>query len=239
MPQKVLYWKGCMSRFRTKTIADSIERLLTLLNVDYTTLGEKEGCCGSVLYRTGQTADALSVSKNTLEKISSLNIKDVVTGCPGCFRTMSQDYTNAFRSVPFKVRHISQFLFDMQGELRGHLRPIEAKVVYHDPCHLGRHMGVYEEPRALIKMIPKVDLLEFKYNRNKALCCGSGGGVRSAFPEISLEISKSTLGELPEGTDILVTACPFCKYNFVEGNNRKIKIEIVDLPELILRACGG
>ncbi|MEM3039665.1 MAG: heterodisulfide reductase-related iron-sulfur binding cluster [Candidatus Methanomethylicaceae archaeon] len=237
MPQKVLYWKGCMSRFRTRSIADSIERLLNLLNVDYTTLGEDEGCCGSVLYRTGQTADALLVSKRTLERLSSLGVKEVVTGCPGCFRTMSLDYANFFRNVPFKVRHISQFLFDMRDELRDHLRPMKAKVVYHDPCHLGRHMGVYEEPRALIKMIPEVDLLEFKYNRNKALCCGSGGGVRSAFPEVSLEVAKSTLGELPEGTEIVVTACPFCKYNFVEGNNKKV--EVIDLPELILRACGG
>lgn len=237
MPQSVLYWKGCMSRFRTKSIADSIERLLSLLRIEYTTLGGEEGCCGSVLYRTGQTADAISISKKTIEKISSLGVKEVVTGCPGCFRTMSQDYTNIFNKVPFKVRHISQFLFDVRDELKKHLKPMKAKVVYHDPCHLGRHMGVYEEPRALIKLIPGVELLEFKYNRNKALCCGSGGGVRSAFPEVSLEVAKSTLDELPEGAEIVVTACPFCKYNFLEGNARKV--EVVDLPELLLRAWGG
>jgi Fe-S oxidoreductase len=240
MAQRVLYWKGCMSRYRTKSIADSIERLLTLMKVDYTTLGEDEGCCGSVLYRTGQTPDAILVSRKTIERISSLGVKEVVTGCPGCFRTMSQDYAKAFRSVPFEVRHISQFLFSIRDRLKDHLRPIDAKVVYHDPCHLGRHMGVYEEPRALIKMIPKVELLEFKYNRNKALCCGSGGGVRSAFPEVSLEVAKSALGELSEGTEIVVTACPFCKYNFAEANNnRKTKIQVMDLPELLLRAWGG
>lgn len=237
MPKKVLYWKGCMSRFRTKSIADSIERLLSLLKVNYTTLGEGEGCCGSVLYRTGQITDAIVVSRETINKIKLLGVDEVVTGCPGCFRTMSQDYATAFKSVPFKVLHISQFLYAMKDTLKDHLRPIKAKVVYHDPCHLGRHMGVYEEPRELIKLIPDVELLEFKYNRKKALCCGSGGGVRSAFPEVSLEIAKSTLGELPEGTEILVTACPFCKYNFIDGNTRKI--EVIDLPEFILMAWGG
>lgn len=226
-----------MSRFRTKSIADSIEKLLSLINIDYATLGEDEGCCGSVLYRTGQIADAVHVSRKTLNKISSLGVKEVVTGCPGCFRAMSQDYVNAFKALPFGVRHISHFLFGMKDELRPHLRPLKARAVYHDPCHLGRHMGVYEEPRKLIRLIPGIELAEFKYNRGKALCCGSGGGVRSAFPEVSLEVAKSTLGELPKDVDILVTACPFCKYNFAEGNAKSL--EVIDLPELLLRAWSG
>ncbi|MGQ9759279.1 MAG: (Fe-S)-binding protein [Candidatus Methanomethylicaceae archaeon] len=236
MHERILYWRGCMSRFRTKSIADSIERILSLMKVEYITLGDDEGCCGSILYRTGQIADAVHVSNITVAKIRSLGVSEVVTGCPGCFRAMSQDYKNTLREVPFRVRHISQVLFDMRDHIRPHLRPLEASVVYHDPCHLGRHMGIYEEPREIIKLIPKVELLELKYNRNKALCCGSGGGVRSAFLEVSLEVAKSTLSELPEDANILVTSCPFCKYNFSEVNAKGL--EVIDLPEILLRAWG-
>lgn len=226
-----------MSRFRTKSIADSIEKILSLMGVDYITLGDDEGCCGSILYRTGQIQDAVHVSKITVDKIRSLGVKEVLTGCPGCLRAMSQDYKIMLKDVPFRVRHISQLLFDMRYHLKPKLRPLNARVVYHDPCHLGRHIGIYEEPREVIKLIPNIELLEFKYNRSKALCCGSGGGVRSAFMEVSLEVANSTLSELPEGVKTVVTACPFCRYNFSESNAKSI--EVIDLPELLLKALGG
>ena len=83
-------------------------------------------------------------------------------------------------------------------------------------------------------MVPGVELLEFKYNREKSVCCGSGGGVRSVFPEVSLEVAKTVLADLPD-VNTLVTSCPFCKYNFKEGA-KGLKLEVLDLPEFLLRA---
>jgi heterodisulfide reductase subunit D len=233
MSGKILYWRGCMSRLRTKHIADSTEELLRRLGIDYETL-EDEGCCGSVLLRTGQVDDAYTVAKMTADQIRSRGFTEVVTSCPGCFRTMSSEYHELVGDVPFKVRHISQFLFDYSKELKKHLRPMKVKVMYHDPCHLGRHMGVYEEPRKLIRLVPSVELMEFKYNRGKALCCGSGGGVRSVFPEITLEVARTVLNERQAGVKILITSCPFCNYNFMEAGGANI--EVIDLPEFLLRA---
>jgi len=233
MSGKVLYWRGCMSRLRTKNIADSTEELLRRLRIDYETLDD-EGCCGSVLLRTGQVEDARTVAKRTADQIKSKGYREVVTSCPGCFRTMSNEYHVLVGDMPFRIRHISQFLYDHSEELKKHLRPMKLNVVYHDPCHLGRHMGVYEEPRELIKLVPGVKLVEFKYNRGKSICCGSGGGVHSVFPEIALEVAETVLDDRPEGVDIVITSCPFCNYNFKEAGGSKV--EVIDLPEFLLRA---
>jgi len=239
MTKRLLYWKGCMSRLRRKSIADATAELLRRLGIPFEEL-EDEGCCGSVLLRTGFTDDAKVIIDETAGRISSKNVGEVVTGCPGCYRTMSSEYPRALGSAPFRVRHISQLLYDHADVLRKNLKPLDmgfgrekVKVAYHDPCHLGRHMGVYEEPRALIRMIPCVELVETKYNRSRALCCGSGGGVRSALPNVSAEIAKTYVEDafLPTGARILVTACPFCNYQLNGGG-----IEVLDLPEILLRS---
>ena len=245
-----------MARIKVKSIADATEYLLDLLKVDYDTLNN-EGCCGSVLLRTGQTDAARATANLTAEKIISKGYTEVVTSCPGCYRTMSSEYPQlVVGGIPFRVRHISQFLFENADELKRHLRPITNvnSVAYHDPCHLGRHMSVFDEPRSLIRMVPGLELKEFKYNREKALCCGSGGGVRSVFPEISNEVSVTLLEELPSDVDLLVTSCPFCKYNFKaarrgsidagganqnKGQSREKTIEVIDLPELLAMSCRG
>jgi len=234
MVERVLYWRGCMSRLRVKYIADSTEKLLSKLGIAYETLGDSEGCCGSVLRRTGQTEAALAVAEETKNRIVSRGFREVVTSCPGCYRTMASEYKAYFGQAPFIVEHISQFLHRRKGLLKGHLKPMSIRVAYHDPCHLGRHMGVYEEPRELIRLVPDVELVEFKYNREKSICCGSGGGVRSVLPELSLEVSRTVLAELPD-VDLLVTSCPFCNYNLRQAG-KEVKIQVLDLPEFILKA---
>ncbi|MBC7126999.1 MAG: hypothetical protein H5T32_02115 [Candidatus Methanosuratus sp.] len=236
-PGKVLYWRGCMSRLRTKEIADSTEELLRRMGVAFGTLGAKEGCCGSVLLRTGETEAARRVASEAVGRIASGGYSEVVTACPGCFRTMASEYpalVGGGSNLPFRVRHISQFLVERKGMLEGRLGRLEARVTYHDPCHLGRHMSVYEEPRELIRMIPGVELVEPKYNRSRALCCGSGGGVRSAIPDLSREVARSLVSQAPERVGIIVTACPFCNFNIKEAAAARPGIRVMDLPELLL-----
>ena len=223
-----------MSRLRVKNIADSTEKLLSKMGLEFETLGDSEGCCGSVLKRTGQAEAAVTVAEATVKRIKAKGFREVVTSCPGCYRTMANEYKAYFGKVPFRVEHISQFLYRRAKTLKGHLKPMHLRVAYHDPCHLGRHMGVYEEPRALIRLVPGVELMEFKQNRDKSVCCGSGGGVRSILPELSFEVSKTVLAEMPE-VNLLVTSCPFCNYNLREVG-RDAKIKILDLPEFILKA---
>ncbi len=235
MHDSILYWKGCMSRLRTKNISDSTMALLDRMGVNFETLDGNEGCCGSVLLRTGQVEAAKRAAEVTVERISSGGFKEVVTACPGCFRTMASEYPKILEEVPFRVRHISQFLVEKKDLIKDRLGSVELKACYHDPCHLGRHMGVYDEPRELIRMVPGLQLIEMKNNRSRSFCCGSGGGVRSVYPDLSREVAKTVAADqIPSGVQLLVTACPFCNFNFREVYVGQFRV--MDLPELLLLA---
>ena len=108
-------------------------------------------------------------------------------------------------------------------------------VTYHDPCHLGRHMGMYEVPREVLTRIPGIKLVEMHRNRENAWCCGAGGGVKIGYPEWSLEISKERLEEAKlTSAKIVSSICPFCKTNLTDANEKyNMGFEIIDLIELI------
>ncbi|MCW4032178.1 MAG: (Fe-S)-binding protein, partial [Candidatus Bathyarchaeota archaeon] len=108
-------------------------------------------------------------------------------------------------------------------------------VTYHDPCHLGRHMGIYEIPREIYKKIPGLNLVEMKRNRNFAWCCGAGGGVKIGYPEWAVEISKERLEEAKEtGAKVISSTCPFCLTNLSDANdNYNFEMEVLDLIEIL------
>ena len=109
------------------------------------------------------------------------------------------------------------------------------KITYHDPCHIGRHMGIYEQPREVLKRIPGIELIEMDRNRQNAWCCGSGGGVRSAFNELSAFAAKERIEEAKETTaEAIVSCCPFCLNQF-KNNIENNEIQALDLSELVKR----
>ena len=131
--------------------------------------------------------------------------------------------------VPFKVLHISEYLDSKDLKLSS----FDKKVTYHDPCRLGRHAGVYKSPRNVISKIPGVDFKEMSRNSATSRCCGGGGGVRSAYPELSSQISAGRVKEA-SFADVLITSCPFCVNNLNVGKEQiKADVEIIDLVELI------
>ena len=110
------------------------------------------------------------------------------------------------------------------------------KITYHDPCHIGRHMGIYEPPREVLKKIPGIELVEMTRNRHNAWCCGSGGGVRSAFKELSAFAANERIEEAKEtGVDALVSCCPFCLNQF-KSTVKENDILPFDLSELVRKA---
>jgi Fe-S oxidoreductase len=151
----------------------------------------------------------------------------VVVSCAGCYRTFREDYPELVGEVD--VVHISQLLEELieSGELQ--LDRGEVKVTYHDPCHLGRHLGEYEAPRRVIQR--KAELVEMAKNREEARCCGSGGGVKSAYPELSQGMAERRVEDaLKTGAELLVTCCPFCVLNLESVG----KMRVLDLTEFLL-----
>ncbi len=210
-----VYFVGCMNSYRyTKTAAKTLE-VLSRFGV---ALLPNEQCCGSPLLRTG--FDARKFEEANTRQIEKMGAHTIITGCAGCYTTLKKNY-----SKEFKVVSVPEFLAEHISELN--LRPLDLTVTYHDPCHLGRHNKIYDQPRQVIEAI--CDLKEMKASRQSARCCGGGGGVRAGYKDLSLKMAKRRLEDVPEGVDYIVTSCPMCIRNLSDAGAGEKMIDLVDL----------
>ena len=218
----MLYFRGCTAREKQTNIQKATETLLKFANVDYHIL-EDEKCCGSVLLRTGFIDEALAqIEKNTEVFKDEL----ILTSCAGCYKTLKEDYQN------LNVIHISQLLNQLIKDGKLNLKENDLNVTYHDSCHLGRHCEVFDEPRDVISSIS--NLVEMENIRENSLCCGAGGGVKSAYPEIASQMANSRIEQAKEtGCSTLITPCPFCKLNLENDD-----MEVLDLTEFLVKYGG-
>jgi heterodisulfide reductase subunit D len=222
----MIYFRGCVAREKLNNIADATEKILKQAGVDYKIL-ENETCCGSFLLRTGFAQGAEEVMKNTLKEIGE---EKIITSCAGCYKTFKKDYKEIL-GVELDVIHTSQLFNDLIK--KGKIEPLflDKTVTYHDPCHLGRHLEEYDAPREILDNF--TNLVEMDRNKEKSRCCGAGGGVRAAFPEITENIAKMRIKDAEEvEAEILVTSCPFCILNLksVSKDDKKV----LDLSEIII-----
>ncbi len=245
---EIAYFVGCTTAYRHPEIASATHTVLARLGIDFTLLnGEyNEVCCGSPLIRAGFTDSAKSLAEQNVKAIKESGAKTILTTCPGCARTLKLDYPQLGLHLPKKVRvlHITEFLVRHRKKLAPLMKsPLLTKqtgipltMTYHDPCHLGRELGIYEPPRQLLKLIPGADLIEFPHNREYADCCGGGGALPKTFPDLAEEITRTRLANTPSTSNsYLVSACPNCKLHFTETQNRakETDLKILDLIELL------
>ena len=218
----MLYFRGCTAREKETSIQKATEKLLDIAGVDYHIL-EDEKCCGSVLLRTGFFNEAQrQIEKNT----EVLKGEKIITSCAGCYKTLKEDYEG------LDVIHISQLLDELIRDGKLNLEKGELDVTYHDSCHLARHMEVFDEPRNVIGAL--ANIVEMENNRENSLCCGAGGGVKSAYPEIATQMARTRIDQaMDTGCKTLVTACPFCKLNLSND-----ELEVLDLTEFLVKYGG-
>jgi Fe-S oxidoreductase len=224
---EIAYFAGCTATYRNKEIADAGISILKKLGVNYTLLDET--CCGSVLQRTGFDDETLkNLIDANINAIEATGAKKVLFSCAGCLRMFRKEYQK-FKDFNFEALHFTEWLADQKLNLK----PYPKKVTYHDPCHIGRHIGIYDAPRKLINQIPEIEFNEMEFKENQARCCGGGGGVRSAYPEVAQNIAANRVKQA-EFAEVLLNTCPFC-LNTLKFGNEKINqdIEIVDLLQLI------
>ena len=244
------YFVGCTSSYREKESALNTALILSkTIKEGFVLLGSEEYCCGSPLIRTGQVEMSLNngndendfnirdyISHNVSE-LKKHEIKTLIFNCAGCFKTITTDWEKflEFR-VPFESKHITQFLDEKIKDEEIKLKPWNKKITYHDPCHLGRYMGIYEEPRKILKTIPGVELVEMKHNREKAICCGAGGGFKGGFPSDALKIADLRIKEaLDTKAEVLITSCVFCKMHLKFAvERRNAEIEVLNIEDIIV-----
>ncbi len=226
---EVLFFAGCTSAV-TKPLNRSLvasARLLQRAGVKFATMGQDEPCCGSTLLRVGQTMAFEELSRENMRKFESLGIKKIVTACPGCYTTLKKSVESS--GVKIDVRHVAQEISGLVRQGKLDLKRSTERLTYHDPCHLGRLGGVFEEPREIVNAVGT--LVEMPNNRYESRCCGAGAGLQSAFPKLSRELATKRVAEArATGATTIVTSCPFCETQLrtVPG------IKVVDLMELLL-----
>ena len=238
---EVLYFVGCYLSYdpRMKKVAVATATILNKAGVDFGILGNKENCCGESIRKTGSEDVFKTLAKENIKTFIDNGVKKIVVSSPHCYHTFKNEYPEFM--VNFEVVHIAQYLLELVKAKRLELTNVyEKKVTYHDPCYLGRHNGVYDEPRELLKHVPGLELLELPDARTDSLCCGGGGGriwmdtpKNERFSDIRLQQAEAI------GARVLATACPYCITNFEESRlnlEYDDKLEIKDITEIIQEA---
>ncbi len=236
LPDKAewVYFIGCTSNYRQQKIRDATIQFLIDAGINFTLIDEH--CCTSPLLRTGQVDNVKDFMNYNIKKVKDAGSSKVITSCAGCYRTMKKDFEKYGIESDVNIYHtielIKNLLDEKQIRFKGKFNKI---VTYHDPCHLGRHMGIYEIPREIYRKIPGLELVEMERNRNHAWCCGAGGGVKIGFPEWSIEISNERLIEAKAtGASILSSVCPFCRTNLSDANEKyAMRFDVLDLLEIV------
>jgi Fe-S oxidoreductase len=221
---EIVYFVGCTSNYREIQIRDATISVLKKAGVDFTVVDEY--CCCSPLIRTGQLDPVNEAAQHNADAIRDAGAKRIVTSCSGCYRTLFRDYPKLGIDLGVEVMHITQLLKELIDKGAIVLTQTEhcPVITYHDPCHLGRHMGLYDEPRDIILKLP-VNLT--------AWCCGGGGGAKSAYNDWSVETARKRIEQaLRTGAELIVSACPFCIRNLRDGSSEDDP-PVIDLVELV------
>ncbi len=235
---EILYFVGCYYSYdpRMQKVAVATANILNKAGVDFGILGTKESCCGESIRKTGNEEVFKSLAKKNIKAFIDNGVKKVLVSSPHCFHTFKNEYPEFM--VNFEVIHISQFLLELFEKGRLELtNEYKKTITYHDPCYLGRHNSIYNEPREVLKKLPGLELTEMSKSRQNSFCCGGGGGriwmetpKGERFSDLRLEQAKAT------DADVLVTSCPYCISNFEEsrlGMENGKDIEIKDITEII------
>ena len=238
-----LLFFGCVTSYQDIHIIPNTMKILDQAGVDYAAMGKEEYCCGYLAYLTGSDKFEEFIHNN-LKRFSRFKPHRIVTTCAGCYKTFKELYPK-HSDFNIEVLHMVEYIEQLisEGKLR-FKKPFSNKVVYHDPCDLGRHMNIYEPPRRILQAIPDLQLLEFKENRNLARCCGGGGGLKAFDNDLSGDIAyRRVLEAIDLGAEVIVSACPSCKSSFQQAavrlrREKKGRLKVMDITELVAEALG-
>lgn len=208
---KVLYYPGCNANYNAPKIIRATTEVFKKLHLDFYVV-EEDTCCGYPLYDTGQIAEMRAAAVKNMEVLQKYNPDLIVTACPGCLNAMQKVYPELLGlAQPFALQDISQFLLPL---VQGKLTAAEKAVTWHDPCVLGRRLGIYEEPRHILQAIPGVQFTELRKHRRKSQCCGAPLAVLGELNQVSAKVAMDRIHEAKEvGAEELVTSCPACYNN--------------------------
>lgn len=236
----VLYWVGCAVAFdpRAQKIARSMAELFNAARIDWAVIGKEEKCTGDTARRTGNEYLFAQMAEENVRVLNEIKPKTIVTTCPHCFHTIGNEYPQFGGN--FVVKHHTDFIDELvkAGKLKLNGNAHDS-ITYHDPCYLGRHNGIFDEPRGLIQATG-AKLTEPSRNRSNSFCCGAGGGQFWKDEEKGTErVSTNRYRELKQtGAKTVATGCPFCMRMLTEETAKEepeTAMEVLDIAEIVAK----
>ncbi|HSF58063.1 MAG TPA: (Fe-S)-binding protein [Candidatus Binatia bacterium] len=212
---KTLLFAGCSAdRDSGKAGATALAKLMQGAGEDFVILGNEEKCCGLYAYDLGFRREYDRLENDNLTRIKAAGIRKVVVACGSCRRIWQQyaEKTEPRIAVIHGVEYVAHLI--QTGRLK-FSKTVQKKVTYHDSCHLGRGCGVYAAPRAILSAIPGIELVEMERNQRWAWCCGGGGGVPEAYPELAQWNAEDRIREATEtSAELMLTSSALCQRSF-------------------------
>ena len=234
---ELLYFVGCAASYETRAqkVARALVETLNALGIAFSLLGNQETCCGNEIYSLGEKGLFEDLAKSNLDLFDRYGIQEIVVTSPHCFHALKNRYRKKLQ-----VKHSTQFFADLldSGKLKFSGK-IEKVVTYQDPCFLGKHNSIYNEPRKMIESIPGLRFVEMSRSRKRSVCCEGGGG--RMWHDIPGErLAERRIKEaLDVGAEIIAVACPFCLLTFddaIKTTGNEEKIQVKDIMELVAEA---
>lgn len=231
--EDLLIFLGCECRYeeRGAKMAKNFIEILKIADVSFGIL-EDENCDGNEALMIGELGLFQQLASKNMQKFRELGVKKIVTISPHAYNAM-REYTDR----NFEIIHFTQLLLELIKKGKLELTELKSTVTYQDPCFLGRHNRIYEEPREILRSIPGLKLVEMRRNRENAFCCGGGSGnfvfdfLKGSNSPARLRIREA----LDTNADILAVACPICKAMLEDAvKDEGLKIEVKDLAEIVL-----
>jgi Fe-S oxidoreductase len=236
---ETLLFMGCVPSYSDMEMVPALLKPLDAADVDYTVLGEDEGCCGLPLYLMGAVDDFKSHIQKMIEKIKATKAKELVTPCAGCYKAFKKLYAE-YGDMDVEVYHSVHYLEKLIREGKIKLKEGYSKrITYHDPCDLGRSFKIFDEPRNIIDSIPGVDFVEMQRNRLLSRCCGGGGLIMANDHNLAKDVATVRVKDaLDVGAELIITGCAACKDNLTKGargipKDERGNIRVIDITELV------
>lgn len=236
---KIGVFVGCTPSYVRRSAAQDAIEVLDKLGIDYT-IASDEWCCGHPLMAAGERAKAAEFMRHNIETYQKLGVEKLLFICPGCQATFTNDLPEVIeQAVPFKMEHVVELVAEELREGRAMMAgmPTNPVFTYHDPCTMGRQLGIYDAPREIIHSIAGIRFIEMPRHGKDSFCCGSGSFVRLDFPELTDAAGTERWKEaIHTGAGILLTACTSCLSEFQQVRTQtKDRLEVMDLMGLVNR----
>lgn len=244
--QEYLYYVGCAGSYdiRSRQAARALGQVLEKAGVSFGVLGSEENCDGNEVHNLGEETLFEMLVEGNIAQFKDLGIQKIITLSPHSYNAMKNDYPR--HNGHFDVFHYTQLVGELIRDGKLDLsRGFNAKVAYHDPCFLGRWNGEFEAPRAILKCIPGIKLIEMERSRDSALCCGGGGG-NFYIDLLGGNESSPARHRIREASEVevnvLAVACPKCLAmleDAVKAEGLEDRLSVKDVSEIVWKAVAG